>query len=99
MTFVIRRFQPADLLLGGPQFAGKLDLRKAGLLAESDKFRATSHASPALEALGKNRVSQLFFQKRKGCSFSYYLSMPVTHPLAGGVEIARWDGLTFLRTP
>ena len=59
MAFVVGRFQPADLLLGGFQFACKFGLREAGLFAQCGELQGdVPSLAGLLEARGEGRVAQ-----------------------------------------
>lgn len=64
MTFVIRGFEPADLLLRGIQFAGEFRLRETGLLPQRGQLHGhVPRSTGLLETLGELRVAELFLQK------------------------------------
>ncbi len=60
MTFVTRRFKPADLLLRRLELAGEVALRKAGLFAQGGELQGhVPRLTRLLEPPGKCRVFQL----------------------------------------
>jgi hypothetical protein len=57
VTFVIGRFEAADVLLGGFEFAGELLLGEAGFFAQRRELHGhVPHFPGAFEPLGKVRV-------------------------------------------
>ena len=63
MAFVGGRFEPADLLLGGFEFAGEFALGEAGLLAQGGELQGhVPRFTGSFEPRGEVRVFQLFFQ-------------------------------------
>jgi hypothetical protein len=64
VTFVTRRFQPADLLLGGLEFASEFRLREAGLVTQGGELQGyVPRLTRPPEALSEIRVAELFLQK------------------------------------
>src|ERR1019366_8161707 len=63
MAFVRRRFQPANLLLGGAKFAREVALGEAGLFAQGGYLqRHIPRLTGLLEPLGEIRVLHLLFE-------------------------------------
>jgi hypothetical protein len=61
MAFVPRRFEPADLLLSGLEFASEVRLRKAGLFAQRGELQGNiPRFARSLEALRETWVAELF---------------------------------------
>jgi hypothetical protein len=64
VAFVPGRFEPADLLLSGFEFASEFRLRKTGLLTKSGKLQGNIPCfTGSLEPLSEIRVAELFLQK------------------------------------